>query len=673
MFDFTKPDTAYYCEKKEPFIGRERILRELWWDVFCPLGEGTCVSLCGPHGVGKSALVRQLRAALEEAGEEEKNTYFLYYDTPTSPEYADVKFALKIIAQLKKKLPMEKLRHRVMELELADDLETCDMQLEVIQSAYALVEKDQWTDENLNRSQWRNNVIENVGETGIFPEYRRLGYRFVLVMEEFDRAPIAFPDNEMFRRLYGFSPKSTQWDKLSMDIILVSRQAAGKLGKGRMADGSSFGDAYKSKVVSGFTNRELEEYFATYQTLPCGVPDAEKRQQILYLCGRHPALLMDMRRESKNIPADCWDVNRVWESNTRLFHDRFATMCRQLETERCSDHPTQSLMQCFLRTFVYQGLQFVHGEEAFNDDQRELENAGYVTSPAVDEQNLGDFSPSIFALCGMRDDPEEPTLPEPISPSFVDYVRCYYLPQNRDSAVNQVLLAEQKVRSLVRSRMQAAYGDCWKKAVAKIVRNSKMRYQFAENTNRFTAQYGGGSVDLLDAMSFADYAEIITQESQIFGGGYSGKDAEKWVEDWKLFKAIRDIHAHNNTQVLNRYTVQDLRAACERLGKWIEEVSRMPMPEEQPAEKSLVEWGCVEAVGRSRNEKGNWVYAYTLGYRWKNEQTDYTLRVIVALNGKNWAIHPEGGWPKELDDHEKETGKNKILTLHMQYLEEANN
>lgn len=672
MFDFTKPDAAYYCEKKEPFIGRERILQELWWEVFCPTGEGTCISLCGPHGIGKSVLMRQLQAALEDAGE--KNTYFLYYDTPTSPEYANVEFALKIIEQLKKKLPMEKLRRRVMELELADDPEECDALLEVIQSAYALVEKDQWTDENLNRSQWRNDAIKNVGETGIFPEYKRLGYRFVLVMEEFDRAPIAFPDNEMFGRLYGLSPKSGQWDKLSINTILVSRQAAGKLGKGRMADGSSFGDAYKSKVVSGFTNRELEEYFATYQLLPCGVPDAEKRQQILYLCGRHPALLMDMRRESKNIPADRWDVNRVWNRHTQLFHDRFATMCHQLETEHCSDHPTQSLMQCFLRTFVYQGLQFVHGEEAFNDDQRELENAGYVTSPAVDEQNLGDFSPSIFALCGMRDDPEEPTLPEPISPSFVDYVRCYYLPQDRDSAVNQVLLTEQVVRGLVRGRMQAAYGDGWKKAVAKIVQNSKMRYQFAENTNRFTAGYGGGSVDLLDAMSFSDYEKIITCEPRIFGSGYSGEDAEKWAEDWEMLKAIRDIHAHNNTQVLNRYTVQDLRATCERLGKWIDEANRMPMPEEeQPTEERQVEWGCVEAKGKSRNDKGNWIYTYALGYRWK--QTDYALRVTVALNGENWAIHPpKGGWPKELDDPEKETGKDMILTLHRQCLEkEADN
>lgn len=670
MFDFTKPDAAYYYEKEEPFIGRERILYKLWWEVFSPEGRGKCLSLCGPHGIGKSALVRRLRAALEEAGEEKTHTYVLYFDTPTSPKDADLEFAVKIITQLREKLPMEKLQSRAKECGMNSNPDSQYSPLQAIRDAYALVdEEDLWADKDL-----MHKAVQSVGESGVFQKYKKLGYRFVLVIEEFDRAPIAFPDNEMFQRLYGLSEKSTQWDALSIDTILVSRQAAGKLGKGRMADGSSFSDAYKAEVVGGFTNQELDEYFATYQPLRCGVPDAEKRQQILYLCGRHPALLMDMRRESKNIPADRWDVNRVWDRHTQLFHDRFATMCRQLEMERCSDHPEQSLMQCFLRTFVYQGMQFVRGEEAFKDDQRELENAGYVTSPAVDEQNLGDFSPSIFALCGMRDDPEEPTLPEPISPSFVDYVRCYYLPQDRDSAVNQVLLTEQVVRGLVRGRMQAAYGDGWKKAVAKIVQNSKMRYQFAENTNRFTAGYGGGSVDLLDAMSFSDYEKIITCEPRIFGSGYSGEDAEKWVEDWEMLKAIRDIHAHNNTQVLNRYTVQDLRATCERLGKWIDEANRMPMPEEeQPTEERQVEWGCVEAKGKSRNDKGNWIYTYALGYRWK--QTDYALRVTVALNGENWAIHPpKGGWPKELDDPEKETGKNMILTLHRQCLEkEADN
>lgn len=659
MFDFTRPDPNYYCEKEEPFIGRERLLRDFWQEIFSPEEKRNSLSLCGPHGVGKSALLRQLRTALEQPGkEEEKNTYFLFYDMPTNPEDADVKFAKRILVQLEEKLPMEKLQRRAEELGLNSDPTKKHTALYEIQKAYDFLDKDLWTDMNL-----RDDVVQYIGGGLIFLKYKKLGIHFVLVVEEFDRAPIAFPKNEIFQHLYGLSHKGSNWAELNMNVLLVSRQAAGKIGMGRLAGGSSFADAYHSTVISGFNNRELEEYFKSYEPLPCGVPDEEKRKQILYLCGRHPALLMDMRRESMNTPTVSWDVDQVWQSNTRLFHDRFATMCRQLETEHCSDQPEQNLMQCFLRTFVYQGMQLISGEEACKNDKKELENAGYVTSPASAKTGGEEFLPSIFVLCGLRSSKEETMAPEPISPAFVDYVRSYYLPHDRDSVVEQLLLTERKVRALIRSRMQEAYGDRWESVVAGEVDNCKMRYQFAENTNRFTARYGAGSVGLLDTLSFVDYCAIITKEVRIFGSGYRG-----WDEDWNILKKMRDINAHNSKGVLNRYTVQDLKEACERFDNWMEEVSHRPMPEEQPAEKPMVDErpkkvSEVVPDGESKSTKGNTVYNYKLLYR--QEENDCELQVKVVLNGEAWNVHPKDGkWPDGMDELEKTAKKEQILAAH---------
>lgn len=659
MFDFTRPDPTYYCETEEPFIGRERLLRELWQEIFSPEKNRNSLSLCGPHGVGKSALMKQLRMALEQPGkEEEKNTYFLFFEIPAIPNNADLMFAKRILEQLKKKLPMEKLQRRAEEIGLSSDPNKKYTQLYDIQKAYNLLDKGLLTNTDL-----RDDAVQDIQGGDIFCVYKELGIHFVLVLEEFDRAPIAFPKNEIFQQLYGLSHKGGRWAELNMNILLVSRQAAGKIGVDKLAGGSSFADAYRSKVISGFNNHELEEYFESYRPLPCGVPNEKKQKQILYLCGRHPALLMDMRRESMNIPTANWDVDRVWQSNTRLFHDRFATMCRQLETERCSDQPEQNLMQCFLRTFVYQGMQLISGEEARKNDKEELENAGYVTSPASAKTDEKEFLPSIFALCGLRSAEEETMAPEPISPAFVDYVHNYYLPHDRDSVVEQLLLIEQKVRTLIRSRMQKAYGDRWESMVAGEVNNSKMRYQFAENTNHFTAQYGAGSVGILDTLSFVDYCAIITKEARIFGSGYQG-----WDKDWNIFKRMRDINAHNLKEVLNRYTVQDLKEACERFDNWMEEASHRPMPEEQPEEEPMVEEhpeedSKVVPDGESKSPKGNTVYNYRLIYR--QEENDCELQVKVARNGTVWSVYPKDGkWPDGMDDIEKEARRKQILAAH---------
>lgn len=63
MFDFTRPDPNYYCEKEEPFIGRERLLRNFWQEIFSPekketvsrsaaptvLANQRCYGSCGWH------------------------------------------------------------------------------------------------------------------------------------------------------------------------------------------------------------------------------------------------------------------------------------------------------------------------------------------------------------------------------------------------------------------------------------------------------------------------------------------------------------------------------------------------------------------------------------------------------------------------------------------------
>ena len=215
----------------------------------------------------------------------------------------------------------------------------------------------------------------------------------------------------------------------------------------------------------------------------------------------------------------------------------------------------------------------------------------------------------------------------------------------------------------IRSRMQEAYGDRWESVVAGEVDNCKMRYQFAENTNRFTARYGAGSVGLLDTLSFVDYCAIITKEVRIFGSGYRG-----WDEDWNILKKMRDINAHNNNGVLNRYTVQNLREACEHFDNWMEEVSHRPMPEEQPAEKPMVDErpkkvSEVVPDGESKSTKGNTVYNYKLLYR--QEENDCELQVKVALNGTVWGIYPKDGkWPDGMDELEKTAKKEQILAAH---------
>ena len=59
-----------------------------------------------------------------------------------------------------------------------------------------------------------------------------------------------------------------------------------------MQEGSNIQDAYPAVALAGFTNSELHEYFDTYRDLPCGELPEDKKQEIVYICGRSPGLLM---------------------------------------------------------------------------------------------------------------------------------------------------------------------------------------------------------------------------------------------------------------------------------------------------------------------------------------------------------------------------------------------
>ena len=251
-------------------------VKKLRRDVFLPAPEdlGSCYSLTGPNSTGKTTLIRHLMGELAQAAL--PNVYCFYRNIETG--YTFWSFWASLILEFSKALREEQLRaaptpdgYIVEEL-----LETYDF----------FRTRSPETDFG-NATNYLNNLFDN---------YTRLGIHIILVLDEFDRAAEVFRDTQFYDRLFSLSPKSGS--ELKLSIVTVSRRSYGTIAV-YDPEGSDPSEAFPQLALRGFSNRELEDYFATYADLPWNedrrLPSQQERQAILYFGGRSPAVLMNLR------------------------------------------------------------------------------------------------------------------------------------------------------------------------------------------------------------------------------------------------------------------------------------------------------------------------------------------------------------------------------------------
>ena len=476
------------------------------------------------------------------------------------------------------------------------DLEDRETALEALRTAYEL------PDQQPNRGapgyeSWCGKVsrcMQPSGMSSIFANYTLLGIRVILVMDEFDRAAKSYPQGDIFQWLFSLSNKSSAGSHLNLSIVLLSRRRVGKIAH-HMEEGSSFESAYPPHPLRGFSNKDLEQYFSSYEELPCGLPNESQRRRILYRCGRHPALLMSMRKEAAKLDTPDWSVDQVWRANPGRFQSVYEKMCTQLQSEKTSRMANTTMMDAMIYQFEF----FTVDNESYHE---RLIDAGFATSvldkDAVRNPANGTLCyPDIFVLAGSKEiaDSTQPILCEPLSPYFLDYIRLIWKPDRQNSVADYLELTERALRVFLADGLKKRYGDKWKTAVeTALPLTNKQSYldrlQDVAALNGYT-----GDLSMLDVLSFTDYMNIIRANwTGLFERCFTSYNTAATRSITALGQAMnylrdcRNTSAHGSIKVLNSQQLSKLQETCDKLnevisGNWFQPAPPAPAPLEQPA------------------------------------------------------------------------------------------
>lgn len=566
---------------KHIFLGREEHIKRLNKDIFDypHSDEGDCISICGPHGIGKTYLINHLCEKFLQKSLRTRfpKEYCFYFEINNTENQNLIDLKNNLLVLLSKKITVEVLEQALSEFQEGSfEKWIAEEAVKDLKEAYSLPEAqpnknakgyDNWFGK-INRS------LEPYGNTSVFFNYTQLGIRLILIIDEFDRATKGFPTGDIFAWLFSLSNKSSSGMNLNMSVVLISRKAPNLIAH-HMEDGSNFEDAYPPYHIAGFNNDDLGLYFESFNSLSSGVPSEEVRQKILYLCGRHPGLLMRMRSELECIDYEVSlsTINRIWHTNRGMFHSVYEKLCKRLQKETLSDNSKITLMDAMLYQFEF----FVTKDNAFDYI---LIESGYATSmnyeKAVYSESLGGFYyPDIFVLSGEKEieNARVPLSCEPISPYFLEYLKTVWKPDKAKGIADYLGITERMLRLFLQDRLQYKYSSEWedyaRTALGKRKTNYFIRLQEVAEESGYT-----GTISILDIMGFDNYYDLIVQEwnkgfSDYFSGyGKHGlSDLDSIKEDLYFLCTCRNTARHENIKVLNQNQLKRLESTCSKLNE----------------------------------------------------------------------------------------------------------
>lgn len=529
------------------FFGREEeltLLREKFF-VTEP-GAGYCAAVNGPNDVGKTLLIRQ--AAKEFETREHPNVYYFRMGIVAESSYWN--FWSSMIQEFAEQIPSETLQ-------AAPKADA--RYIRQIGEAYTFFSDI----ENLNQigtNSFHSYATRHLNK--IFRAFTKIGIHILITIDEFDNARTAFPvdggDGSFFQRLYMLSPKSG--NGYSLSILLISRRRISTIAH-HMADGSDIESAFPPAIVlRGFSNQEMEEYFASYGDLPCGAPTEKQKQQIYYFCGRHPGQLMKMR----DLFARYYDGSHPLVP-AELYHDYgqemttlYDRMSKLLRTEYVDQANKRNCVDAFFQLFIgpaYDGSLMNYLEQLYK--------YGLLTKWDKHGKN-------IFQLSGLpyEDETELRFDYEPMSPYYVEYFKAKAVPEELDGLNRLMTAAEQCVRDGILTVLKEQYPNGWESLLDGFTSSSKESYRVTLDLLAYQNDAVTRNITYtnLDIFSYTDYSRIVCrywEQMRPYFRSFGTKDELKAT--FEFMRDGRNCFAHNNARILDAQSCSRLRELCTTL------------------------------------------------------------------------------------------------------------
>ena len=474
------------------FIGRKIIVNNIENRIIHPNNPGN-LAIIGMHRIGKSSLAH--KAIIERKDNlTEKGILPIWmgvasYDLSSGFFHALVK---RCVREMKR---LDWLSATVQEL--ADD---------------ALEVEDSWDE------------IKD-----FFTEVKEIGYRMLLILDEFDHTRYLFKGNTAFQRLreladypdYGFS------------LVLTSRRSIRDIE--RLAGSTSpFHNIFQVQRLAMFNDEDLKIYFSLFSSIGLQIADPA-RERILFYCGAHPYLLEMLG----------WEIVERFRQNRE----------QKIDVDKAANAILQSIFEHYddmIRLLREDGmlnklLQILFGPviDVKQTDVTELQNYGLLQ-------------------------PGENGTYTAYSEHFHDYLKLHE--RSTEFAADLWPIwrdTEKALREVITTTMFAEYGDNWIEELGKGRSNLKEIFdRCREAQKREKGSFGDrSSQDLIDFTYPAELFTIICAKGlwQSYFQPIFGHTPNHWEHRKQLLAKCRNPLAHNRSEVLQAHELKTIEAYCQEI------------------------------------------------------------------------------------------------------------
>ncbi len=474
------------------FIGRKTIINNIENRIIHPNTPGN-LAIIGMHRIGKSSLAHKVII-------EQKNNLTGKGILPIWMGVASYDLSSDFFHALVKRCAREMKRLNW----LSDEVQEL--------ADYALETEDSWDE------------IKD-----FFIEVKEIGYRMLLILDEFDHTRHLFKGNTAFQRLreladypdYGFS------------LVLTSRRSIRDIE--RLAGSTSpFHNIFQVQRLGMFNDEDLKIYFALFSSIGLQIADTD-RKRILFYCGAHPYLLemlgceiVEMFRQNREQETD---VDKAANTVLQSIFEHYDDMIRLLR----EDGALNKLLQILFGPVI----------DVKQTDVTELQNYGLIQ--LTENGAYTAYSEHFHDYLKLHERSTE----------FADDL----WPLWRDT--------EKALREVITTTMINVFGENWIEVLGRQPYNLQNIFDKCRKTQQAEEKSFGdrASQDLMDFTYPADLFAIICKR-KLWNDHFRaifGRDTNYWEQRNQLLARCRNPLAHNRSEVLQAHELKTIEAYCQEI------------------------------------------------------------------------------------------------------------
>lgn len=365
-----------------------------------------------------------------------------------------------------------------------------------------------------------------------FKLVKDLGYRIILILDEFDNARNIFKDTaEGFQKLRSLSYNP----KYSVSFITTSRRSVKNIEE-TLKGSSTFYETFMNNNLGAFNENDKNEYFEKISNMDIIFSDDDK-DKINKFCGSHPYLLDILN----------YEIVEIFLKQTEIKIDKAISTVEEMVVN-----------------------YYDHLINILKEDESLSKLLQILIGPPVDITGADINSLLSYSLIKQINVDEY----HAFSHHFQEFLKII----NREVDLWPILgETERKLRNVISIALDKHYGENWIKKLEqapqliKIFKNARVDQEKEKKT--FGAR---ASSDLLDYTYPMDLYSIISREwgvifKPLFGIDERGKKIQKnyWETRISYISKFRNPLAHHRSGVIKDYERQVVEGYCKEILSFI--------------------------------------------------------------------------------------------------------